>query len=141
MPNDRVQQAMTYLEEGHTDLAPLVHMGLTAADLDSLLELVEWGDKASLAMKEKVERFYEVRVAEEEQAGLAMPLVVVKERRRGRLRRLFIVLVAIGLLVGAMSLIRSRRTPTSDKPGAPSAATEKRAPDSPSIRESPPPKD
>ena len=141
MANDRVQKAIAYLEEGHSDLAPMEHLGLTAADLDALLEVVAWGDKVPLAMKEKLERFYEARVAQEEQAGLAMPLVVVKERRKGRLRRLFIVLVAIGLLVGVMSLIRARRTATSDKTSTPSATSEKRAPGSPSTRESPPPKD
>ena len=141
MANERVRQAVAYLEGGNADLAPMRQMGLTAADLDEVLELVAWGDRAPLAVKETVERLYEARVAEEEQAGLAMPLVVVKERRKGRLRRLGIVLVAIGVLFWVVSTWRARRPVTADKSGAPNGASEGHAPGSPSIRESPPPKD
>jgi len=38
--NERVLQAVAYFEAGNADLAPLHDMGLTAADLDEILELV-----------------------------------------------------------------------------------------------------
>jgi hypothetical protein len=107
--NERVLQAVAYVEEGNTDLGPLDDMGLTAADLDEVLALVAWGDKASLQVKEAVERLYEARVAAEEKAGLAIPLVVVKEGRRARWRRLLVVLATVGaLLVLAVILLRAR---------------------------------
>ena len=109
MANERVLQAVAYFEAGNADLTPLHEMGLTAADLDEILELVTWGDKASLAVKEAVERLYEARVAEEEKAGLKVPLVVVKDERRGRRRRLFVMLAAIGALLVAMIVWRARR--------------------------------
>jgi len=102
-----VLQAVAYFEEGNADLVPLHDMGLTAADLDEILELVAWGDKASLEVKDAVERLYEVRLAEEEKAGLAIPLVVVKEERRGR-RRLLVMLAAIGALLVAVIVWRAR---------------------------------
>ena len=109
MANERVLQAVAYVEEGNTDLGPLDDMGLTAADLDEVLALVAWGDKASLQVKEAVERLYEARVAAEEKAGLAIPLVVVKEERRARWRRLLVVLATVGaLLVLAVILLRAR---------------------------------
>ncbi len=107
MANERVLQAVAYFEEGNADLVPLHDMGLTAADLDEILELVAWGDKASLEVKDAVERLYEVRLAEEEKAGLAIPLVVVKEERRGR-RRLLVMLAAIGALLVAVIVWRAR---------------------------------
>jgi len=108
--NERVLQAVAYFEEGNADLVPLHDMGLTAADLDEILELVAWGDKASLEVKDAVERLYEARLAEEEKAGLAIPLVVVKEERRGR-RRLLVMLAAIGALLVAVIAWRARRHP------------------------------
>jgi len=102
-----VLQAVAYFEEGNADLVPLHEMGLTAADLDEILELVAWGDKASLEVKDAVERLYEARLAEEEKAGLAIPLVVVKEERRGR-RRLLVMLAAIGALLVAVIVWRAR---------------------------------
>jgi len=102
-----VLQAVAYFEEGNADLVPLHDMGLTAADLDEILELVAWGDKASLEVKDAVERLYEARLAEEEKAGLAIPLVVVKEERRGR-RRLLVMLAAIGALLVAVIVWRAR---------------------------------
>jgi len=102
-----VLQAVAYFEEGNADLVPLHDMGLTAADLDEVLELVAWGDKASLEVKDAVERLYEARLAEEEKAGLAIPLVVVKEERRGR-RRLLVMLAAIGALLVAVIVWRAR---------------------------------
>jgi len=102
-----VLQAVAYFEEGNADLVPLHDMGLTAADLDEILELVAWGDKASLEVKDAVERLYEARLAEEEKAGLAIPLVVVKEERRGR-RRLLVMLAAIGALLVAVIAWRAR---------------------------------
>jgi len=105
--NERVLQAVAYFEEGNADLVPLHDMGLTAADLDEILELVAWGDKASLEVKDAVERLYEARLAEEEKAGLAIPLVVVKEERRGR-RRLLVMLAAIGALLVAVIAWRAR---------------------------------
>ncbi len=107
MANERVLQAVAYFEEGNADLVPLHDMGLTAADLDEILELVAWGDKASLEVKDAVERLYEARLAEEEKAGLAIPLVVVKEERRGR-RRLLVMLAAIGALLVAVIVWRAR---------------------------------
>ena len=107
MANERVLQAVAYFEEGNADLVPLHDMGLTAADLDEILELVAWGDKASLEVKDAVERLYEARLAEEEKAGLAIPLVVVKEERRGR-RRLLVMLAAIGALLVAVFVWRAR---------------------------------
>ena len=107
MANERVLQAVAYFEEGNADLVPLHEMGLTAADLDEVLELVAWGDKASLEVKDAVERLYEARLAEEEKAGLAIPLVVVKEERRGR-RRLLVMLAAIGALLVAVIVWRAR---------------------------------
>ncbi|TMB03450.1 MAG: hypothetical protein E6J57_03405 [Deltaproteobacteria bacterium] len=107
MANERVLQAVAYFEEGNADLVPLHDMGLTAADLDEILELVAWGDKASLEVKDAVERLYEARLAEEEKAGLAIPLVVVKEERRGR-RRLLVMLAAIGALLVAVIAWRAR---------------------------------
>jgi hypothetical protein len=106
--NERVRQAVAYFEEGNADLAPLHDMGLTAADLDEVLALVAWGNKASLEVKNAVERLYEARVAAEEKAGLAIPLVVVKEERRGRGRRLLMVLAAIGAVVLAVILWTAR---------------------------------
>ena len=108
MANERVLQAVAYFEAGNADLAPLHDMGLTAADLDEVLALVAWGDRASLEVKNAVERLYEARVAAEEKAGLAIPLVVVKEERRGRGRRLLIVLAAIGTVVLAVILWTAR---------------------------------
>jgi hypothetical protein len=105
--NERVLQTVAYFEAGNADLAPLHDMGLTAADLDEILELVAWGDKASLEVKDAVERLYEARLAEEEKAGLAIPLVVVKEERRGRRRRL-LVMLAIGALLVAVIVWRAR---------------------------------
>ena len=107
MANERVLQAVAYFEEGNADLVPLHDMGLTAADLDEILELVAWGDKASLEVKDAVERLYEARLAEEEKAGLAIPLVVVKEERRGR-RRLLVMLAVIGALLVAVIAWRAR---------------------------------
>jgi len=106
--NERVLQAVAYFEEGNADLAPLHDMGLTAADLDDVLALVAWGDKASLEVKDAVERLYEARVAEEEKAGLAIPLVVVKEERKGRRRRLFVMLTAIAVLLVTVIVWRAR---------------------------------
>ena len=108
MANERVLQAVAYFEEGNTDIVPLHDMGLTAADLDEVLELVAWGDKASLEVKDALERLYEGRLAEEEKAGLAIPLVVVKEERRGRRRRLLVMLAAIGALLVAVIVWRAR---------------------------------
>ena len=108
MANERVLQAVAYFEEGNADLAPLHDMGLTAADLDDVLALVAWGDKASLEVKDAVERLYEARVAEEEKAGLAIPLVVVKEERKGRRRRLFVMLTAIAVLLVTVIVWRAR---------------------------------
>ena len=93
---------MAYFEEGNADLEPLHEMGLTAADLDEVLELVAWGDKASLEVKAAVEHLYEARLAEEEKAGLAIPLVVVKEERKRGRRRLFVILAVIGALLVAL---------------------------------------
>ena len=107
MANERVLQTVAYFEAGNADLAPLHDMGLTAADLDEILELVAWGDKASLEVKDALERLYEGRLAEEEKAGLAIPLVVVKEERRGR-RRLLVMLAAIGALLVAVIAWRAR---------------------------------
>ena len=107
MANERVLQTVAYFEAGNADLAPLHDMGLTAADLDEVLELVAWGDKASLEVKDALERLYEGRLAEEEKAGLAIPLVVVKEERRGR-RRLLVMLAAIGALLVAVIVWRAR---------------------------------
>ena len=101
MANERVLQTVAYFEAGNADLAPLHDMGLTAADLDDVLALVAWGDKASLEVKDAVERLYEARVAEEEKAGLAIPLVVVKEERK-RGRRVFVILAVIGALLVAL---------------------------------------
>jgi len=100
--NERVRQAVAYFEEGNADLEPLQEMGLTAADLDEVLELVAWGDKASLEVKAAVEHLYEARLAEEEKAGLAIPLVVVKEERKRGRRRLFVILAVIGALLVAL---------------------------------------
>ncbi len=108
MANERVLQTVAYFEAGNADLAPLHDMGLTAADLDEILELVAWGDKASLEVKDAVERLYEARVAEEEKAGLAIPLVVVKEERKGRRRRLFVMLTAIAVLLVTVIVWRAR---------------------------------
>ena len=102
MANERVLQAVAYFEAGNADLVPLHDMGLTAADLDEILELVAWGDKASLEVKDAVERLYEARLAEEEKAGLAIPLVVVKEERKRGRRRLFVILAVIGALLVAL---------------------------------------
>jgi len=100
--NERVRQAVAYFEEGNADLEPLQEMGLTAADLDEVLELVAWGDKASLEVKAAVGHLYEARLAEEEKAGLAIPLVVVKEERKRGRRRLFVILAVIGALLVAL---------------------------------------
>ena len=108
MANERVLQTVAYFEAGNADLAPLHDMGLTAADLDEILELVAWGHKASLQAKDALERLYEARVAEEEKAGLAIPLVVVKDERRGRRRRLLVLLAAIAALLVAMIVWRAR---------------------------------
>ena len=108
MANERVRQAVAYFEEGNADLEPLHEMGLTAADLDEVLELVAWGDKASLEVKAAVGHLYEARLAEEEKAGLAIPLVVVKDERRGRRRRLLVMLAAIGALLVAVFVWRAR---------------------------------
>ena len=102
MANERVRQAVAYFEEGNADLEPLQEMGLTAADLDEVLELVAWGDKASLEVKAAVGHLYEARLAEEEKAGLAIPLVVVKEERKRGRRRLFVILAVIGALLVAL---------------------------------------
>ncbi len=107
MPTERVRRAVAYLEGGNADVAFLHEMGLTAADVDEVLGLVAWGDKASLEVKDALERLYETRVTEEERAGLATPLVVVKEQR-GRSRRLLILLAAIGALVLAVLIWRAR---------------------------------
>ena len=107
MANERVLQAVAYFEEGNADLVPLHDMGLTAADLDEVLELVAWGDKASLEVKAAVERLYEARLAEEEKAGLAIPLVVVKEERK-RGRRVFVILAVIGALLVALMVWTGR---------------------------------
>jgi len=93
---------VAYFEEGNADLEPLHEMGLTAADLDEVLELVAWGDKASLEVKAAVGHLYEARLAEEEKAGLAIPLVVVKEERKRGRRRLFVILAVIGALLVAL---------------------------------------
>jgi len=93
---------VAYFEEGNADLEPLQEMGLTAADLDEVLELVAWGDKASLEVKAAVGHLYEARLAEEEKAGLAIPLVVVKEERKRGRRRLFVILAVIGALLVAL---------------------------------------
>ena len=102
MANERVRQAVAHFEEGNADLEPLHEMGLTAADLDEVLELVAWGDKASLEVKAAVGHLYEARLAEEEKAGLAIPLVVVKEERKRGRRRLFVILAVIGALLVAL---------------------------------------
>jgi len=106
---ERVRRAVAYLEEGSADLTPLNEMGLTATDLDEVLGLVAWGDRASLDVKDALEQLYEARAAEEEKAGLATPLVVVKEEREAWSKRLFIVLVAIGALVLAVMAWRTRQ--------------------------------
>ena len=93
---------MAYFEGGNADVEPLHDMGLTAADLDEVLELVAWGDKASLEVKAAVGHLYEARLAEEEKAGLAIPLVVVKEERKRGRRRLFVILAVIGALLVAL---------------------------------------
>jgi len=107
--NERVQRAAAYIGEGNEDLATLHDMGLTAADLDEVLEVVAWGDKASLDVKAALERLYETRVAEEERAGLAVPLVVVREERKGRRRRLLVMVAAIGALLVAVLVWRARQ--------------------------------
>ena len=84
MANERVRQAVAYFEEGNADLEPLHEMGLTAADLDEVLELVAWGDKASLEVKAAVGHLYEARLAEEEKAGLAIPLEIGRASCRER---------------------------------------------------------
>ena len=109
MTTERVRRAVAYLEEGSADLTPLNEMGLTATDLDEVLGLVAWGDRASLDVKDALEQLYEARAAEEEKAGLATPLVVVKEEREAWSKRLFIVLVAIGALVLAVMAWRTRQ--------------------------------
>jgi len=93
---------VAYFEGGNADVEPLHDMGLTAADLDEVLELVAWGDKASLEVKAAVGHLYEARLAEEEKAGLAIPLVVVKEERKRGRRRLFVILAVIGALLVAL---------------------------------------
>jgi len=106
--NERVRQAVAYFEGGNADVEPLHDMGLTAADLDEVLELVAWGDKASLEVKAAVERLYEARLAEEEKAGLAIPLVVVKEERKRGGRRVFVILAVIGALLVALMVWTGR---------------------------------
>src|SRR2546427_7492243 len=96
--NERVLRAVVYLEDGHTDLAPLRDMGLTAAHLSEVLDLVAWGDAATLETREAVERLYETRAAAEEQAGLSTPVVVVRDEPRRRSGRR---LVLLGLIVAA----------------------------------------
>ena len=108
MATERVRRTVAYLEEGNADLTPLHEMGLTAADLDEVLGLVAWGGRASLDVKDALEQLYEARAAEEEKAGLVTPLVVVKEERAAWSKRLFIVLVAIGALVLAVIVWRTR---------------------------------
>ena len=93
MTNRRVRQAVAYFEEGNSDLGALDGMGLTATDLSDVIELVRWGAKAPLDVKAALERVYEARIQAEESAGLATPLVVLKEQKRWRLfTRLVIVL-------------------------------------------------
>ena len=99
MTNRRVRQAVAYFEAGNDDLEPLGEMGLTAADLNDVIELVRWGKKAPLGVKQALEGIYQARIAAEEQAGLASELVVLKEQRRWRfLTRLLIVLTWVAAL-------------------------------------------
>jgi len=108
--NRRVRQAVAYFEQGNADLEPLDEMGLTAADLSDVIELVRWGGRAPLDVKAALERIYETRIEAEEKAGLAMPLVVLKEQQRWRFfTRLFIVaswLAAVVAGVLAWSVFR-----------------------------------
>lgn len=111
MTNRRVRQAVAYFEEGNADLEPLDEMGLTAADLNDVIELVRWGGRAPLDVKETLERVYETRIQAEEKAGLATPLVVLKEQQRWRFyTRLMIVLSSVAaLLAGVLAWSVFRR--------------------------------
>ena len=105
MANRQVRQAIAYFEAGNADLEPLEEMGLTAADLNEVIELVAWGRKAPLEAKEALEGVYQARIAAEEKAGLATPLVVLKEQGRARFfGRLIVVAAWIAALVaGALA--------------------------------------
>ena len=111
MTNRRVRQAVAYFEAGNDNLEPLDEMGLTAADLNDVIELVRWGKKAPLGVKQALEGIYEARIAAEEQAGLASELVVLKEQKRWRLlTRALIVLTWMAVLVaGAFAWTRFHR--------------------------------
>src|SRR5438045_9037751 len=79
--SERVLRAVVYLEEGHTDLAPLETMGLTARHLSEVLELVAWDEASTPAMRAAVERLFEARAGSEEQAGRSTPGVGGREER------------------------------------------------------------
>ena len=98
--SERVLRAVVYLEEGHTDLAPLETMGLTARHLSEVLELVAWDEASTPAMRAAVVRLFEARAGSEEQAGLSTPVVVV----RGERLRLASV-VAIVAVIAAVAAI------------------------------------
>jgi hypothetical protein len=108
--NERVLRAVVYLEDGHTDIEPLRHMGLTSRHLAEVLDLVAWGDTASMETREAVARLFEARAAAEEQAGLSTPIVVVKEDRKISLRKVAALVAAILLVTAAMLafLVRHR---------------------------------
>lgn len=103
MTNRRVRQAVAYFEQGNADLEPLDEMGLTASDLSDVIELVRWGGKAPLDVKEALERIYETRIQAEENAGLATPLVVLREQQRWRFyMRLMIGLSCVTALIAGV---------------------------------------
>ena len=103
MTNRRVRQAVAYFEQGNADLEPLEEMGLTAADLSDVIELVRWGGRAPLDVKEALERIYENRIQAEEMAGLATPLVVLREQQRWRFyTRIMIGLSGLAALVAVV---------------------------------------
>jgi hypothetical protein len=102
--NERVLRAVVYLEDGHTDLAPLRNMGLTARHLSEVLELVAWGNAATLDTRAAVERLFEAAAAAEEQAGLSTPVVVVREERPPRLGRVLAIVGAIAVVAAVTAV-------------------------------------
>jgi hypothetical protein len=116
--NSRVRGTVAYLEEGHADLSPVRGRGLSAAEIAEVLELVAWGERASFEVKETLERLYAEQAAEEVEAGLAIPLVVVKppvSRLASPLVRLAMVLAVIAAVVAGVVVWRASSRRTSDR--------------------------
>src|ERR1041384_4088097 len=116
MGNERILRAVAYLEEGGADLAALEAMGLSARELEDVLEVIPWGRGIPDDLREAVEELSVARARTEAEAGLRLPVVVVAPETRG-IGRLARGIVLLALLAAVMAFAIVSRA------GRPDAAT------------------